>query len=834
MIGSTISHYKILQKLGEGGMGMVYKAEDQNLKRYVAIKFLPALLTRDQETRLRFSQEAQAASALDHPNICTIYEIDQTKDGQLFMVMAFYEGETLETKIKRSLLSFKMLLDYTIQIAHGLATAHKNGIVHRDIKPANIIITADGVVKILDFGLAKLTGQTNLTKEHTSIGTVNYMSPEQAQGDIVDDRTDIWSLGVLLYESTSGRFPFKGEYEQAVIYSIINQDPEPIEKSRKGIPAGLKAVITKSLAKKPSERYQTVIDMLDELKKVREGIETGTKIDLPIEIKKTIKKSTLFIGSLIIVALILIVVVWSWMGISDPSEKRSITVLPFENLSKIDQNEYFSDGITEDITVQLSKISDLRVISYRSSQEYKNSDKNLAQIGKELHVDNILTGKVRRFDNLIRITAQLIIARTGEQKWADAYDRELREIFNIQSEVAKKIAGALEIELSNEEEEIIDKRYTNNLGAYDYYLRGRNYYYRISEADNETAIGLFKKSITYDPNFAPAYAGLADAFVQKTLRFGKDSFWLDSAIVQCNHALNIDPDLAEAHKALGLIYYTRSWFDKSLKENYAALDRNPNFYLAMHNQGWIYLNLGDLVIADKWLEKAYNVDPTFANTCLGIGQLNMVLGEYDTAQKWLTSAHDLHPDLTPNPFIVAVMIEILKNDLTAAKAIVNKMLSNKSNDSGILMAAGDVALLSGNPGKAGEYYKDALEISANAWHPFTGINATTSLGFILQKTDYQSEAEEMLQYSIKMDTETRDQGSQWWGVTYDLAAIYAILGNKEESYRWLEQSIQDGFRSGKWLSVDPLFENINQDQKFQLMVTSLNTDVSKMRRELNQ
>ena len=281
-IGSIVSHYRILEQLGEGGMGIVYKAEDLKLKRLAAIKFLPPHLTRDQEARMRFSQEAEAASALDHSNICTIYEVDQTDDGQIYMAMTYYAGEMLDQKVKKGPLLLKYALDLTIQIAEGLVKAHKNGIVHRDIKPANIMVTEDGVVKILDFGLAKLAGHTDVTKEQTSIGTVNYMSPEQAQGDVIDDRTDIWSLGVLLYEVISGQFPFRGEYEQAIIYSIINQVPEPLLKSKRNIPRNLEKIILKALEKKPADRFQTMVEMLKALEKARDEFETGTETRIPV------------------------------------------------------------------------------------------------------------------------------------------------------------------------------------------------------------------------------------------------------------------------------------------------------------------------------------------------------------------------------------------------------------------------------------------------------------------------------------------------------------------------------------------------------------------------
>ncbi len=815
-------------------MGMVYKAEDLKLKRIVAIKFLTPSLTRDHEARMRFSQEAQSASALDHPNICTIFEIDQTEDAQIFMVMAYYDGQTLDKKIKSDQISLKESLDISIKISEGLSKAHKHGIVHRDIKPANIMVTEDGEVKILDFGLAKLADQANLTKEHTSLGTVNYMSPEQARGDLVDDRTDIWSLGVLLYESITGQFPFRGEYEQAVIYSIINQEPEPLNTFRKGVSAGIEQIIRKALAKNPTDRYQTVLDMLEDLQKVRKSVEEGTEIKIP-GLKKSISASSKKIFAGIVGMVVLIFLLYKfWFGITDSVEQKSITVLPFENLNQDNQNAYISDGITEDITVQLSKISGLRVIAYRSSKSYRNSDKNLSQIGEELQVDNILIGKIRQEDDLIRITAQLIDADVGEQLWAETYDRNLDAIFSIQSEVAKKIASALQVVLSRAETERIDKKYTENLTAYDYYLRGRDYYNRLRSEDNEEAVRLFKKAYEEDSDFALAYAGLADAYVQKTLRFGADSHWLDSAIVHCDRALIIDPYLAEAHKALGLIYYARSWFGKSLKANLTAIELNPNFFMALHNLGWIYLNQGDLEKSDKWMNRARRADPTFATSYIGSGLIKLIVGDYQRAGHLFRFACEIQPDHRLNPMILIFLIKLLMGDPEAAKSEADKIIGKISDDDGLYIAAGDVALFSGDPAAAGGYYQKAVTINPKAWHPITGVNATTSLGFILWKTNHRVEADEMLQYSKKLDEETLEQGSQWWGVSYDMAAIQAIRNNKTECYHWLEKAINDGFRFHTWLSIDPLFENMRDDQRFNEIIDQLEKSVTEMRYKIEK
>jgi non-specific serine/threonine protein kinase len=658
MIGKTISHYKILEKLGEGGMGDVYKAEDTKLKRIVALKFLPLELTRDRGMKKRFIHEARATSALDHPNICAIHEIDETKDGQIFICMGYYEGYTVEEKTKEGPLEVEEALDITIQIAQGLDKAHKTKIIHRDIKSANIIITKDGTVKIVDFGLAKLAGQTRVTKDGSTLGTAAYMSPEQTLGKEVDHRTDIWSLGVVLYEMLTGLTPFKGDYEQAVVYSIMNEEPAPPTGLRTGIPMELERIVNKVLAKDPNERYQHLDELiidLNQVKKEPEKEKTETQVISP-ERKPLWKRPIPFVVSAF--ALIVIIAGLLIFGgkTGEPASRslnKAIAVLPFTSIGASEEDEYFCDGIHDDILSQVAKIGDLKVVSRTSVMRYKDTDKNIREIAQELGVGTILEGSVRRAGEKVRIVAQLINAQTDDHLWTETYDRDYIDIFAIQSDVAENIASALKATLTQEEISSIKSEPTENMEAYDYYLKGKYYWDNKSDREsNMLAAELLEKAVELDSSFTLAYALLAavDFTLYSAITWDPTPERLEKGKSALEKATDLDPKLSDIHVAQGTYYFRiEKDYQRALINYLKALKSRPNDSEINRGIGRSYMFLGEWEKAEQYLLKAYELDPHGLFMARTVADFYMYMRNWNEAEYYCDKAIGSLPE-QPRPY----------------------------------------------------------------------------------------------------------------------------------------------------------------------------------------
>jgi len=805
MIGEHISHYRIIDLIGEGGMGAIYKAEDLRLQRMVALKILPFHLTRNKEAKDRFIQEARSASALDHPNICTIFDFDETPDGRLFIAMALYEGDTLENIIRQDTLALAEILGIIIQIAGGLSKAHAKGIVHRDIKPANIILTSDRQIKILDFGLAKLAGTSDVEKADNTSGTMAYMSPEQVQGKSVDDRSDIWSLGVVLYELLTGRRPFAGQFRQSIVYSIINETPAPLVKFDKALPPQLQTILDRAMAKNQDRRYPHILEMMQDLEHLRDSLDGRSDRSSEEIVPKP--KHKLIVPALAVFFAVVIWSVWLFIPVHSPPE-NTITVLPFTD----HQTGYMGKGVARDLLTTLADIDGLTVVMPSSS----DSASSVEVISRSLNVRYILRGTVEPKEERIRLHVQLLSMPGEKIVWSELYESPLARIRTLEAAITGRIKMILKKDIGQMIAKPEDKPVHPQ--AYDYYLKGREYYYRYRQEDNETAIALFQKSIIYDSLYASAHAGLADAYAQKTMRFGMGERWLDSTAFLAQRALKIDPACPEAYKALALVAYTRSRFDEARELNREALKFNPSYSPAIANLAWTCLNLGMIDSARYWFGKALQHNPTNPAITMGNGLTGLCIGDYDEARFYLEKTLDLDPGYQPSPVLLLAMLEIITVGADEALENIHSYLEQHPAGSEILFVAGDAALQTGNPGLASEYYQKILMDNPQAWHPFTGINITTSLGYIFHKTGYHSEADELLTRSLNLDQQNLDRGSEWWGLAYDLAAVHAIQGKDSLALDWLDQASQKGFVLFQWLKRDPLFEGLRGNGKFEDMV----------------
>jgi eukaryotic-like serine/threonine-protein kinase len=791
--GTKLGRYEIRSKIGEGGMGEVYLARDTKLDRKVALKVLPAEVAADRSRMSRFVQEAKAASALNHPNILTIYEIDEA-DSVQFIATEFIDGETLRERIRSGPLSVNDVLDIGAQIAGALSAAHAASIVHRDIKPENIMLRQDGIAKILDFGLAKLTERvmpdlidteaptTFKTLPGTVVGTTIYMSPEQARGIPVDARTDVFSLGIVLYEMVAGCLPFAGSTSTEIVASLLDEkEPQPLARYARKVPAELERIVAKALRKDREQRYQTSKDLWLDLQSLKQQLEFETKLERstlpelksprpvvpeahpietisqksapstsstqPVISALTMSRKVVFLPAAAVLILGLTAAVYFYFAGHQQTTISSIAVLPFVNASADADTEYLSDGITESLINSLSQLPNIKMIASSSVFSYKGKEINAQAIGRELGVQAILTGRVVQHGDNLSISAELVDVQNNSHLWGEQYNRKLADLLTIQSEISLEISRKLRLRLAGEDQKRVTKHYTENTEAYQLYLKGRYYWNKRTAEGIKKAVAQFQQAIDNDPNYALAYAGLADSYLAMQGTAGAPaSELLPKAKAATLRALQIDDSLAEAHATLAQIY-AQSWQWEEAEEEYRrAIQLNSNYPTAHQRYSVQLTRRGRLDEAMAEAKRAHELDPLSPIIAANVARAYILVGDLEAAIANANNSIELDPNFAQTHETLALAYQ-----------------KQGRHDEAIVEA------------------KKAVELSGRAGRQL-GV-----LGYCYAVAKKRSEA-----LMILRELEEKYAGRE--STAADLAGVYAGLGDKDQAFAWLEKDFQD--RSG--------------------------------------
>jgi serine/threonine protein kinase/Flp pilus assembly protein TadD len=858
MIGKTISHYRIVEEIGRGGMGTVYKAEDIRLKRTVALKFLPPELTRDPEAKSRFIREAQAASSLEHPNICTIHEIGETRDGQLFIVMSFYEGHTLRDKIKEKRCPKEEIVEVALQIAEGLCKAHENGIVHRDIKPENIFLTNDGYIKILDFGLAKLTGQAQVTRDISTLGTVAYMSPEQIKGEAADQRSDIWGLGVVLYEMCAGELPFKGDYEQAIIYSILNEESQPpasLSTSSMGI---LYQVISKCLKKDKDERYNDLSELIKDLKK-HELLtnKTDTGFWKPTFSHVKLKHTAIAMVLMVIIIVVMLmhlnvsnITTWLMPG-SHPARKH-LAVLPFTSFSQKPGDKAFCDGLVETLTSKLGQLEYYQkaiwIVPASEIRTHEVSSPSAAR-KKFKNVEVAVTGSIQFSGDEMRLAMNLIDTKSLRQLTSCVKTYEYASLFKLQDDIVIELVNLLNEEFEPHLQSIINAGGTEVSRAYEQYLKGRGFIYHYQNPGKiDSAIILFHEALSYDSNYALAYAGLGEAYWRK-YNASKNNQWVDSARYYCTRSLHKNDRLAPVHVTLGMLKSGTGLYEEAVQHFNLALDLDPVNSDAYRSLASTYNKLGEVELAESTYKKAIELKPDYWSNFNSLGVFYYQRGKYSEAIEQFKRVVFLTPEnikgmnnLGAIYFFVEnyeeaintyeKSLEIQENyiaysnlgtlyyfkaDYIKSTTMFEKALAISDTDFRLLGNLGSsYSMLTDQQEKCREAYEKAISLAEDALliNP-NDLNVLANLANYHASIGNESEA-------LSFARRVVDQKPNSLDIMYRLCEVYEDLGDREKALYWIKKCIEKGY-SIKLIEQTPGLKMLYHDVRFKKFLDSLET-----------